>query len=170
MTGGNFCLNHKYLRSCFAPTNLGLKTTSNLSYLLTIMGQLERLVMMAEDQLTEYSTTARKIEKLRRKIGLSVPVAEQRKVKAQLIEEMPTDLFSRIVEHQRQTVALPFWGIAGLGLLFGISMTQPLDFIATGVGGFIAIKVQQMGWKLQAKRLVIQTLEEIEKELENPMS
>ncbi len=134
------------------------------------MGQLERLVMMAEDQLTEYSTTARKIEKLRRKIGLSVPIAEQRKVKAQLIEEMPTDLFSRILENQRQTVALPFWGIAGLGLLFGISMTQPLDFIATGVGGFIAIKVQQMGWKLQAKRLVIQTLEEIEQELQNPMS
>ncbi len=134
------------------------------------MGQLERLVMMAEDQLTEYSTTARKIEKLRRKIGLSVPIAEQRKVKAQLSEAMPTDLFSRIVEHQRQAVALPFWGIAGLGLLFGISMIQPLDFIATVVGGFIAIKVQQMGWKLQAKRLVIQTLEEIEKELENPMS
>jgi hypothetical protein len=134
------------------------------------MGQLERLVMMAEDQLTEYSTTARKIEKLRRKIGLSVPIAEQRIIKAQLIEQMPTDLFNRIVEHQRQTVALPFWGIAGLGLLFGISMTQPLDFIATGVGGFIAIKIQQLGWKLQAKRLVIQTLEEIEKELQNPMS
>ncbi len=134
------------------------------------MGQLERLVMMAEDQLTEYSTTARKIEKLRRKIGLSVPVAEQRKIKVQLLKEMPTDLFSRIVENQRQAVALPFWGIAGLGLLFGISMTQPLDFIATGVGGFIAIKIQQMGWKLQAKRLVIQTLEEIEQELQNPMS
>lgn len=134
------------------------------------MGQLERLVMMAEDQLTEYSTTARKIKKLRRKISLSVPIAEQRKIKAQLSEQMPTDLLSRIIENQRQTVALPFWGIAGLGLLFGISMTQPLDFIATGVGAFIAIKVQQLGWKLQAKRLVIQTLEEIEKELQNPMS
>lgn len=134
------------------------------------MGQLERLVMMAEDQLTEYSTTARKIEKLRRKISLSVPFAEQRKIKAQLSEQMPTDLLSKIIENHRQTVALPFWGIAGLGLLFGISMTQPLDFVATGVGAFIAIKVQQLGWKLQAKRLVIQTLEEIEKELQNPMS
>lgn len=134
------------------------------------MGQLERLVMMAEDQLTEYSTTARKIEKLRRKISLSVPIAEQRKIKAQLSEQMPTDLLSKIIENHRQTVALPFWGIAGLGLLFGISMTQPLDFMATGVGAFIAIKVQQLGWKLQAKRLVIQTLEEIEKELQNPMS
>lgn len=132
------------------------------------MSQLERLVMMAEDQLTEYSTDARKIEKLRRKIGISVPIAEQRQVKAELMEQMPTDIFSRIIENQRQTVALPFWGIAGLGLLFGISMTQPVDFIATGIGGFIAIKVQQMGWKLQAKRLVIKTLEAIEQDIQNP--
>jgi hypothetical protein len=132
------------------------------------MSQLERLVMMAEDQLTEYSTDARKIEKLRRKIGISVPIAEQRQIKAELLEQMPTDIFSRIIENQRQTVALPFWGIAGLGLLFGISMTQPVDFIATGIGGFIAIKVQQMGWKLQAKRLVIKTLEAIEQDIQTP--
>ena len=132
------------------------------------MPQLERLVMIAEDQLTEYSTDARKIEKLRRKIGISVPIAEQRQIKAELIEQMPTDMLSRIIENQRQTVALPFWGIAGLGLLFGISMTQPVDFIATGIGGFIAIKVQKMGWKLQAKRLVIKTLEAIEQDIQNP--
>ena len=130
------------------------------------MAQLERLVMMAEDELTEYSTDARKIEKLRRKIGISVPIAEQRKIKAELLEQMPNDIFNKIIEQQRQTVALPFWGIAGLGLLFGISMSQPLDFILTGVGGFIAIKVQQLGWKLQAKRLVINTLEEIEQEIQ----
>ncbi len=45
------------------------------------MGQLERLVLMAEDELTQYSTDARKIEKLRQKIGLSVSLAEQRQVK-----------------------------------------------------------------------------------------
>ena len=39
------------------------------------MQQLERLIRMAEDELTEYSTDARKIEKLWRKIGLSVPMA-----------------------------------------------------------------------------------------------
>jgi len=126
------------------------------------MAQLERLVMMAEDELTHYSTEARKIEKLRQKIGLSVPPAEQRQVKAELLAEMPSDPLSRLIETQRQTVALPFWGIAGLGLLFGISFSQPLDFIATVVGGVIAFRVQKWGWRLQAKRLVLQTLDDIE--------
>lgn len=132
------------------------------------MGQLERLVLMAEDELTQYSTDGRKIQRLRRKIGLSVPLEEQRKVKAALLEEMPTDWMSKLIEEQRQTVALPFWGIAGLGLLFGISFMQPLDLIATFVGGYAAIKIQQIGWKLQAKRLVIQTLEAIEEDIQKP--
>jgi hypothetical protein len=134
------------------------------------MGQLERLILMAEDELTQYSTDARKIEKLRQKIGLSVSRAEQQQVKAVLLEDIPTDTLSQLVEKQRQTVALPFWGIAGLGLLLGISLSQPLDFAATLVGGFIAIKIQQWGWKLQAKRLVLQTLEDIDQRIQNPQS
>jgi hypothetical protein len=129
------------------------------------MRKLENLVLLAEDQLTEYSTDARKIEKLRQKIGLLVPMAEQTQIKQTLQAEMPTDPISQIIEKQRQTVALPFWGIAGLGLLLGISFSQPLDFIATAVGGAIAYKIQQWGWQLQAKRLVLQTLEEIENQL-----
>jgi len=126
------------------------------------MGQYERLILMAEDELTQYSTDARKIEKLRQKIGLSVSAAEQRQVKAALLQEMPTDSISQLVEKQRQTVALPFWGIAGLGLLLGISLAQPLDFLATFAGAAIAFNLQKWGWRLQAKRLVLQTLEEIE--------
>nr|WP_199290467.1 hypothetical protein [Leptolyngbya sp. FACHB-36] len=123
---------------------------------------------MAEDELTQYSTDARKIEKLRQKIGLSVPAAEQRQVKAQLQEELPTDWLSDLVTNQRQTVALPFWGIAGLGLLLGISFMQPIDFLATIAGGAIAINLQRWGWKLQAKRLVLQTLEDIEERSRQP--
>ncbi|BAZ17583.1 hypothetical protein NIES4071_94630 [Calothrix sp. NIES-4071] len=126
------------------------------------MSQYERLILMAEDELTQYSTDARKIEKLRQKIGLSVSAREQKEVKEALIAEMPTDPISQIVLNQRQTVALPFWGIAGLGLLLGISFMQPLDFIATVVGGAAAISLQKWGWKLEAKRLVLQTLEDIE--------
>lgn len=126
------------------------------------MGQYDRLVMMAEDELTQYSTDARKIEKLRQKIGLSVSASEQRQVKETLRTEMPTDFVSRLITEQRQVVALPFWGIAGLGLLLGISFMQPLDFLATGIGTFVAIAVQRRGWKLEAKRLLLQTLEEIE--------
>jgi hypothetical protein len=132
------------------------------------MGQYDRLILMAEDELTQYSTDARKIEKLRRKIGLSVSAAEQKQVKEQLLAEMPTDPIRQVIETQRQTVALPFWGIAGLGLLLGISMSQPIDFVATIAGGTIAIYLQKLGWKLQAKRLVIQTLEDIEERVRNP--
>ncbi|HEY9697414.1 MAG TPA: hypothetical protein V6D10_09130 [Trichocoleus sp.] len=134
------------------------------------MGQLERLLLLAEDELTQYSTDARKIEKLRQKIGLSVPLREQQQVKAALVETIPTDPVSQLIEKQRQTVALPFWGIAGLGLLFGISFSQPLDFVATIGAGFLAFKIQQWGWKLQAKRLVLQTLEDIETRIQQPAS
>ncbi len=134
------------------------------------MGQYERLILMAEDELTEYSTDARKIEKLRRKIGLSVSPEEQKQVKETLLAKMPQDPISKLVENQRQTVALPFWGIAGLGLLLGISFMQPLDFIATVLGGGIAIALQKWGWRLQAQRLVLQTLEDIEKRTQHPNS
>ena len=128
------------------------------------MPKLDRLIMMAEDELTQYSTTARKIEKLRPKFCLSLSNLEQKQAKAELIEDMPTDEISKIIETNRQSVSLPLWGIAGLGLLLGISMEQPLDFIATIIGTVGAIAVQKWGWKLQAKRLVLQTLEEIEKQ------
>ncbi|BAZ43040.1 hypothetical protein NIES4102_00360 [Chondrocystis sp. NIES-4102] len=132
------------------------------------MEQYERLISMAEDELTQYNTEARKIEKLRRKIGLSVSATEQRQVKEMLLKEMPQDPIRKLIATQRQTVALPFWGIAGLGLLLSISFMQPLDSIATIIGGAIAIYVQKLGWKLEAKRLVLQTLEDIEQKTTNP--
>jgi hypothetical protein len=132
------------------------------------MSQLERLLLMAEDELTQYSTDARKIEKLRRKIGISVSVKEQKEVKEALLAQMPNNQFSKIVEEQRQTVALPFWGIAGLGLLFGISMFQPLDLIATVISTIVAIRIQRYGWQLQAQRLLLNTLEDIEHKIQNP--
>ncbi|MFM7426167.1 MAG: hypothetical protein ACKO7W_14435 [Elainella sp.] len=132
------------------------------------MGQYERLILLAEDELTQYSTDARKIEKLRQKIGLSVNAAEQKQVKAQLEAELPTGGLLKLIEEQRQTVALPFWGIAGLGLLLGISFMQPVDLLATVVGTGLAIGVQRLGWKLEAKRLVLKTLNDIEERIRNP--
>lgn len=126
------------------------------------VGQYERLVLMAEDELTQYSSDARKIEKLRQKIGLSVNMAEQREVKAALEAELPTGGIAKLVETQRQTVALPFWGIAGLGLLFGISLNQPLDYLAAVGGTAAAISIQKWGWQLYAKRIVLNTLIDIE--------
>lgn len=133
------------------------------------VSQYERLILMAEDELTQYSTEARKIEKLRQKIGLSVNRAEQQQVKAQLEAELPTGGLMKLIEEQRQTVALPCWGIAGLGLLLGISFMQPLDLLAAVGGTAAAIAVQKLGWKLEAKRLVLKTLEDIDERIRNPV-
>jgi hypothetical protein len=132
-------------------------------------GQLERLIALAEDELAVYSSDARKIEKLRRKIGISVPPREQQEVKSELLELMPKGLFGKLIEEQRQTVALPFWGIAGLGLLFGISFQQPLDFLAPAIGIPLAINIQKWGWNLQAKRILLKTLEEMEERMKQPV-
>ena len=126
------------------------------------MSETERLVLMAEDELTQYSTDARKIERLRRKIGISFPPAQQKEIKAELLAQMPNNFLGKLLEEQRQTIALPFWGIAGLGLLFGISLRQPLDFLAPAIAFPLAFNIQKWGWRLQAKRLVINTLDEIE--------
>ncbi|MGB3493647.1 MAG: hypothetical protein WBA57_13030, partial [Elainellaceae cyanobacterium] len=67
------------------------------------MGQKERLLLMAEDELTQYSTDARKIEKLRQKIGISVSRIEQQQVKDELVAEMPNDIWNQLIEKQRQT-------------------------------------------------------------------
>lgn len=133
------------------------------------MSQLERLITLAEDELAVYSTDARKIEKLRQKIGLSLNARQQKEVKEELLEVMPKGMFGKLIEEQRQTVALPFWGIAGLGLLFGISFRQPVDFLAPAIGIPLAINIQKWGWNLQAKRILLKALEEMEERMKQPV-
>lgn len=132
------------------------------------MDQLERLLKMAEDELTEYSTDARKMEKLRRKIGLSVSAAEQRAVREALLAQMQPNGLRQLVEEQRQTVALPFWGIAGLGILGGISLAQWVGFLVAIGGTVAAYRIQKWGWELQAKRLLLNTLDDIQARIANP--
>ncbi|QHV00180.1 hypothetical protein [Synechocystis sp. CACIAM 05] len=132
------------------------------------MANLETYVRMAEDELTEYSSEARKIEKIRRKMALSLNYKQQQELKAEVLEIMPQGFLPWLVEDNRQTAALPFWGIAGLGLLFGISLQQPLDFLAPAIALPVAIKIQQWGWKLQAKRLLLKTIDELEQRIKNP--
>ena len=132
------------------------------------MEQLDRLIKMAEDELTEYSTDARKMEKLRRKIGLSVSMEQQRSCRETLAAQMASGGLAKLVEEQRQTIALPFWGIAGLGLLGGISLAQWLGYIVAFAGTVAAYRIQKWGWELQAKRLLLQTLEDIEARIAQP--
>ncbi len=126
------------------------------------MDKAEYLIRMAEDELTEYSTEARKIEKLRRKIGLAIPYPDQKPLRDHIAGTLAQAPLSRLIEQNRQAVALPFWGLGGLGLLLGISMQQPIDFVATGIGFVLAYQIQKWGWRLEAKRLVVKTLDEIE--------
>ncbi|ACA99520.1 MULTISPECIES: hypothetical protein [Cyanophyceae] len=132
------------------------------------MAQLEKLIQMAENELTEYSTDARKIEKLRRKFAFMLNPRQQQQIKDELLAQMPQGFFGKMVLENRQTVALPFWGIAGLGLLFGISLQQPLDFLAPAIALPAAIQIQRWGWQLEAKRLVLQTLDDLEARAKNP--
>lgn len=126
------------------------------------MDKAAQLIRMAEDELTQYSTEARKIEKLRRKFSFAVPYPEQKAIREEVEADIPTNFLAKMVERDRQMVALPFWGIGGLGLLLGISFKQPLDLIATGIGFYVAFQVQKWGWELEAKRLVVKTLNDIE--------
>lgn len=41
------------------------------------------------------------------------------------------------------------------------------DFIAPAIAIPLAIKIQQFGWRLEAKRLLLKTFEEIEKRVNN---
>ncbi len=126
------------------------------------MSEYERMVLMAQDELTQYSSDARKIEKLRRKIGISTSLKQRQEVRAQLEIDMPKNAFTRAVMNDRQTVALPFWGIAGLGLLLGISSGQSIDFMATMIGGTAAIALQKWGWSLDARRILLATLDDLD--------
>jgi hypothetical protein len=130
------------------------------------MSKAEQLVWMAENELTEYSTEARKIEKLRRKFSFTIPYPEQQGIRDQIDAAMPKGMIGKAVAENRQAIALPFWGIGGLALLLGISLRQPLDFIATAGGFYLAFQIQRWGWKLEAKRLVIKTLDEIKRNVE----
>lgn len=132
------------------------------------MDKLEHMIKMAEDELTEYSTDARKMEKLRRKIGLSASMEQQRQCREALSAQMASGGLPKLIEEQRQTVALPFWGIAGLGLLGGISLMQWLGYLVAVAGGVAAYRIQKWGWELQAKRLLLQTLEDIEARVAQP--
>ncbi|MEN9205565.1 MAG: hypothetical protein Q6J68_07010 [Thermostichales cyanobacterium SZTDM-1c_bins_54] len=124
------------------------------------MSLLQQWLRRAEDELTEYSTPARKREKLRRAIGLAVSPADQARM-CQELEGMLATGLSRYIEENRQTVALPFWGIGGLGLLEGF-LGQPWGWLGAVVGISMAFGIQKWGWQMQAQRLLWETLQEIQ--------
>lgn len=125
--------------------------------------QLAELVKLAETELYEYSSKARKIEKLRRKFNFTLSKPQRQLVQAELLAQIQPNSINKLVAEQRQAVALPFWGIGGLGLLLAISMNEPLGLLAAaaGVGGAIAL--QKWGYTLQAKVLLLETFAEMDR-------
>ena len=127
------------------------------------MDKTEQLILMAQDEMTEYSTDARKVEKLRRKFSFAVPYPQQKGIREAIASDLQKNFFwTKMLGENRQMLALPFWGIGGLGLLIGISFKQPLDFIAVPFGFYMAFQIQKWGWNIEAKNLVIKTLDDIE--------
>lgn len=127
------------------------------------MDKTEKLILMAQDEMTEYSTDARKVEKLRRKFSFAVPYPEQKAIREAIAADLGQNFFwSKMLGENRQMLALPFWGIGGLGLLLGIAFRQPIDIIAVPIGFYLAFRIQKMGWDIEAKNLVIKTLDDIE--------
>ncbi|MEM9217960.1 MAG: hypothetical protein AAGD25_26920 [Cyanobacteria bacterium P01_F01_bin.150] len=131
------------------------------------MDKTEQLIAMAQTELIEYSTDARKIEKLRSKFNFIVPYPQQKAIRDSLASEMNKNFFwTKMLGENRQMLALPFWGIGGLALLLGISFKQPVDLIAVPFGFYMAFQIQKWGWDIEAKKLVIQTLDDIEAGIE----
>ncbi|WP_245395431.1 hypothetical protein [Anthocerotibacter panamensis] len=122
----------------------------------------ERLLKLAEDELAEYSTRQRKFEKMRPKVVALLSANERTTLKQELRQQLSQGgMIAQVVERQRQTVALPFWGIAGLGLLaFFLGSRPALVLAAVAVAG--AFTLQRWGWKLQARRLLLDCIEDLE--------
>ena len=74
------------------------------------MADLEGLLRMAEDELTQYSTTARKIEKLRRKIGIALPYNQQQRLKQELLEKKPKGFFVQKTRRKSSKLCSAFLG------------------------------------------------------------
>jgi hypothetical protein len=123
----------------------------------------DQLIRAAEDELTEYSTDLRKIEKLRPKISLRMTPGDRQRLREELLAELSANApWDGIVEKNRQTVALPFWGICGLGILLGALGTTWAFGVAI-LSAYAAFLLQRWGWQLQARRLLLLTLDDVDR-------
>ncbi|WP_287130304.1 hypothetical protein [Candidatus Cyanaurora vandensis] len=121
-----------------------------------------RLLKLAEDELAQYSTPLRKLEKLRPKVAF-LPVGERAQLKALLQQELATGgQLASVVEQQRQAVALPFYGITGLALLAGF-LGLKVAWVIAALGVAAAFTLQRLGWQRQARRLLLTCIEDLER-------
>lgn len=126
------------------------------------MEKTEQFLVLAEREMAEYSTQARKIEKLRQKYTFTATSAQRNSIRSELVSRINNNQLAPILQQNRFAIALPFLGVGGLGLLLGISMQQPLDFIASVVAFPLAFLIQKSGYEIETMNLVIQTIDDID--------
>jgi hypothetical protein len=126
------------------------------------MTKTTEFLALASREMTEYSTEARKIEKLRQKYSILASPQQRQAIRSELVAKMEQNQLAPILQQNRFAIALPFWGVGGLGLLLGISMQRPLDFLATVVAFPLAVLIQKTGFDLETINLVIATIDDID--------
>lgn len=121
------------------------------------------MLQTAEDELAEYRTEALRRQNLRRKLNFQMPVADRRAFLKELEEELRAGgMVTKILCEQRQAAALPLYGLCGLALLAGFIGYGAPAYVVAALAAAGAFALQRMGWKLQSKLLLIQTMKEME--------
>jgi hypothetical protein len=128
------------------------------------MDKTNEFLALATKEMIEDSTVAGKIAKLKPKFSILANAQQRQAIRSELWAKIQQNQLAPVLQQNRFAIALPFWGVGGLGLLLGISTETPLDFIATAVAFPLAILIQKIGFELETMNLVIATIDEIEAE------
>jgi hypothetical protein len=123
----------------------------------------ELMLQAAEDELAEYRTEALRRQNLRRKLNFQMPAADRRVFLKELEEELKAGgMVAKVLCEQRQAAALPLYGLCGLALLVGFIGYGVPAYIVAALAVVGALAIQRIGWKLQSKVLLVQTMKEME--------
>jgi hypothetical protein len=123
----------------------------------------ELMLQAAEDELAEYRTEALQRQNLRRKLNFQMPAADRRIFLKELEEELKAGgMVAKVLCEQRQAAALPLYGLCGLALLVGFTGYGVPAYIVAALAVVGAFAIQRLGWKLQSKVLLVQTMKEME--------
>jgi hypothetical protein len=123
----------------------------------------ELMLQAAEDELAEYRTEALRRQNLRRKLNFQMPAADRRAFLQELEKELKAGgMVAKVLCEQRQAAALPLYGLCGLALLVGFIGYGVPAYIVAALAVVGAFAVQRIGWKLQSKVLLVQTMKEME--------
>jgi hypothetical protein len=123
----------------------------------------ELMLQAAEDELAEYRTEALRRQNLRRKLNFQMPAADRRVFLKELEEELKAGgMVAKVLCEQRQAAALPLYGLCGLALLVGFVGYGVPAYIVAALAVAGAFAIQRIGWKLQSKVLLVQTMKEME--------